>query len=538
MRRAPLPCRLIVGLIVAALGAPMAAQAQSLWRPDPPPGARSATRLDVARALEAQIEAGLETGAVDTEVADFYRDRNFRPLWAPGRLRLDVDRLAEALGVEIEAEVRDPWRLAEIELALSQAYARGAGQVSELGDEADGVALAYVDPGLRQPQESGGRARLEAAAEAPTVGHLLAEQRRSDPRGGPRNRYHEDLARALEQYRAQWAGLPEVRIAPGRDLTPGTKGARVDQLRARLGLPETGEPHDGLLVEAVSAFQRAHGLEPTGAADAATIRALNAGPAHYERLIEINLERAKALPASFGDRYLLVDAAAGELWFHEHGEVALNMKVVVGKPDQPTPMMAGMVRHLIFNPYWNVPEDLVRTSIAPKVLARGLSYVEDEGLEVLADYTDDAPVLNPAKVDWKAVAAGTLSVRVRQKPGPKNMMGKVKLMLPNPLGIYLHDTPHKGDFARSQRLASSGCVRLEDAMRLAKLLVDEDRAEAALAVGGEERQIDLEAPVPVYITYFTAMPTETGLVFRPDVYGRDAAFAARRAQAEAAPAAD
>jgi murein L,D-transpeptidase YcbB/YkuD len=434
-------------------------------------------------------------------------------------LRLDVDRLAERLGVDVQAGQDDPWRLAEVELALSTAFASEA--VERRPSPAAG--LAYVDPALA-PKARGKRAALEAAAEAPSVADLLATSAKT------RNPLYDDLARALDRYRVQWAGLPEIQIAPGRELGLGATGARVDQLRARLGLPETRRPFDATLADAVGAFQRAHGLEATGRADAATLTALNAGPGHYERLIEANLQRAEALPASFGERFILVDAAAGQLWFYEHGQELATMKVVTGKPSQPTPIMAGMVRHLIFNPYWNVPEDLVRTSIAPKVLEHGLKYVEDEGLEVLADYTEGAPVLDPAQVDWKAVEAGTLSVRVRQRPGPKNMMGKVKLMLPNPLGIYLHDTPHKGDFAKSERLASSGCVRLEDAMRLAKLLVGEGTAEAAVAVGGEERRVDLPEPTPVFITYFTAMPTEDGFVFRPDVYGRDKAWTAQHAE--------
>lgn len=484
---------------------------------DPP--TRAATRADVAQALRAQIESG----GVDPDVADFYRARDYRPIWAPGRLRLDVDRLGERLGVDVQVGHDDPWRLAEVELALSTAYAAQAVEP----DRSGAAGLAYVDPALA-PKGGGKRAALEAAAGAPSVADLLATS------GKTRNPIYEDLARALDRYRAQWAGLPEIQIAPGRELGPGATGVRVDQLRMRLGLPETGEPFDETLTRAVGAFQRAHGLEPSGRADAATLAALNAGPAHYERLIEANLQRAEALPASFGERFIIVDAAAGQLWFYDRGEELATMKVVTGKPSQPTPIMAGMVRHLIFNPYWNVPEDLVRTSIAPKVLEHGLKYIEDEGLEVLADYTEGAPALDPAQVDWKAVEAGTVSVRVRQRPGPKNMMGRVKLMLPNPLGIYLHDTPHKGDFAKSERLASSGCVRLEDAMRLAKLLVGDAAAEAALAAG-EETRVDLPAPAPVYITYFTAMPTEDGFVFRPDVYGRDKAWTAQHAAA-AAPA--
>lgn len=334
-----------------------------------------------------------------------------------------------------------------------------------------------------------------------------------------RNLIHRQMADGLARYRATWGALPPVRVAPGPDLAPGQKGRRVAALKARLGLKGPAV-FEGETQDALAAFQAAHGLPATGIADKETIGALNRSPREYERIIEANLERAASLPENFGARFILVDAAAGKLWFFEGGREAVAMKVVVGKPSQPTPVMAGMVRYLLFNPYWNVPEDLVRTSIAPKVLAQGLGYVKSEGLEVLADYSEGAATLDPAQVDWKAVAAGTLSVRVRQRPGPKNMMGRVKLMLPNPLGIYLHDTPHRGDFALSQRLASSGCVRLEDALALARLLAGERAAEAALDEDGE-RRVELRQPTPVYITYFTALPTPDGFMFRSDVYGRD-----------------
>jgi murein L,D-transpeptidase YcbB/YkuD len=180
--------------------------------------------------------------------------------------------------------------------------------------------------------------------------------------------------------------------------------------------------------------------------------------------------------------------------------------------------MTGVVRQAVFSPYWNVPEDLVQTSIAPKVLSQGLAYIESEGMEVFAGYEEGAAQLDPRAVDWKAVAAGQLSVRVRQRPGPKNMMGKVKLEFPNPLGIFLHDTPMKELFGEERRTASSGCVRLEDAMALTELLMGENLPAAG---GQPERRVNLKRPIPVYITYLTVQPTAEGLEIRPDVYKRD-----------------
>ncbi len=243
-------------------------------------------------------------------------------------------------------------------------------------------------------------------------------------------------------------------------------------------------------------------------------------------LILANMERARALPSDFGDRFILVDTAARQLWLYENGELRTAMKVAVGKPSQATPLMAGLIRHAIFNPYWNVPEDLVRTTVARNVLDHGLGYLQAEGMVVYSGYEADAIELDPTTLDWEAIYHGEQQVRVRQRPGPRNMMGKVKLMLPNPLGIYLHDTPNKAVFGEESRYVSSGCVRLEDALSLAGLLFG-DSAQEKAASEEIEQQVDLDKPIPVYITYFTAMPTAGGLAPREDIYNRDAPLLAQ-----------
>lgn len=237
-----------------------------------------------------------------------------------------------------------------------------------------------------------------------------------------------------------------------------------------------------------------------------------------EELLRINLDRARALPANPGRKYILVDAAAARLWMYEDGEVRDSMKVVVGKSTDQTPMMAGLIRYTMVNPYWNIPPDLVRKRIAPSVLDEGPSYLKTKRYEVLSDWTDDARVLKPTEVDWEAVAAGRKELPVRQRPGGDNAMGKMKFMFPNDLGIYLHDTPEKQLFREDERLFSAGCVRLEDAPRLAKWLFNKP---LVVKGGAPERRVDLPEPVPVYITYMTAAPQDGTIAYRDDIYNRD-----------------
>jgi murein L,D-transpeptidase YcbB/YkuD len=152
-------------------------------------------------------------------------------------------------------------------------------------------------------------------------------------------------------------------------------------------------------------------------------------------------------------------------------------------------------------------------------------------MEVLSDWTPQASLLDPASVDWSAVATGHRTLRVRRRPGEANILGQVKLMLPNRLGIYLHDTPGKQLFERDQRTLSHGCIRLEDAQRLARRLIG---PAADHPPAGDDARLDLPRPVPVYVVYFTLAPEAGGLERRRDIYGRDAALIAELQRRRAA----
>jgi murein L,D-transpeptidase YcbB/YkuD len=221
-----------------------------------------------------------------------------------------------------------------------------------------------------------------------------------------------------------------------------------------------------------------------------------------------------------GQRHIVVDAAAARLYMYEDGRVHDSMKVVVGKASDPTPMMAALMRHAIVNPYWNVPDDLVGERIAPQVLSEGMPYLSAKRYQVLSDWGPNPEVIDPTTIDWQAIREGTKRVRVRQMPGPDNAMGKVKFEFPNPQGIYLHDTNDPALFDDAARLFSAGCVRLEDAQRLARWLY----GKPLTAMSNEpEQKIPLAAPVPVYITYLTVGVENGRLAYRQDVYNRDAA---------------
>jgi len=233
-------------------------------------------------------------------------------------------------------------------------------------------------------------------------------------------------------------------------------------------------------------------------------------------LLRVNLQRVRLLPAN--GRYVMVNTAAQKLYMYENGKVVDEMKVVVGKAHQPTPMMAATIKFTALNPYWQVPSDLAAERVAPHVMKQGVGYLADNGYVLLSDWGEHAQPVDPSTVDWQAVADGKILIRLRQDPGPHNAMGRMKFMFPNPQGIYLHDTPNKELLNEDARLFSGGCVRLEDAPRLAQWIYGRPLEWRGAAI---EEPVELPKPMPVYLIYQTAVPNGDQVVFYHDIYGKD-----------------
>jgi murein L,D-transpeptidase YcbB/YkuD len=231
-----------------------------------------------------------------------------------------------------------------------------------------------------------------------------------------------------------------------------------------------------------------------------------------------SLDRLRLVPAK--GRALLVDVANAQLLMLKDGQVTDTMKVIVGKPDFPTPLIAGKIWYITYNPYWHIPQDVAKRKVAPIVLKRGVSYLKAARYQTVAAFggAKEEPI-DPTSVDWKAVAAGDVEVNIRQLSGPYNMMGKMKFGFDNPYGIFLHDTPHKDLFAKARRNLSLGCVRVERPPELAEWLlghepeVPGDDSEQNVLIGKEG--------VPIFVSYLTARPDGGKVAFADDVYKLD-----------------
>jgi murein L,D-transpeptidase YcbB/YkuD len=324
-------------------------------------------------------------------------------------------------------------------------------------------------------------------------------------------------------------------VSSGPKLTKGVRNERVKELRARLrvtgelvkdtatGLKGGEDLFDENLRQAVSRFQRRHGLPDDGVVGADTLAALNVPIAQRIRQIEANLERWRWLPDDLGQRYVLVNVPDFSMVVIEHGQRVLEAKVIVGKSVLQTPVFTAKMSYLVLNPRWHVPASIAIKDKLPQ-LRRDPYALARQNIRI---YSHSGQEIDPGSVDWNTVGRGNFPYRLRQDPGPRNALGRVKFMFPNPFNVYLHDTPSQGLFSRSQRTFSHGCIRISKPIELAEYVLRDDPRWTrdtilSASTGRRERIVKLPEEIPVHIIYRTAWVAEDGTVnFRDDIYQRD-----------------
>jgi murein L,D-transpeptidase YcbB/YkuD len=283
--------------------------------------------------------------------------------------------------------------------------------------------------------------------------------------------------------------------------------------------------YDEALAAAVRAFQARHGLTDDGVVGARTVEELNVPVEKRIEQLRVNLERGRWLLRDIGDTFVAVNVAGFRLIFVRDGRIEWETRVQVGKPYRATPVFRSEISYLVLNPNWTVPPGILRKDIIPEQ-RRDPRTLEKKGLKVYDRAGNEVPA---SAVDW---SARSFPYTVRQDPGPTNALGRVKFMFPNEHNVYLHDTPSKNLFDADDRAFSSGCIRVEDPLKLAELLLaghanwGRDAIDRAVASGGT-RTVTLKPRVPVLLTYWTAWMRGTSEIhFRRDIYGRDTKLAA------------
>ncbi len=344
---------------------------------------------------------------------------------------------------------------------------------------------------------------------------------------------------ALARYR-KLATDPRLEPVPVAEptLRPGDPYEGLHELTQLLELvgdldraAEVGATYDGAIVEAVQRFQQRHGLEPNGIVGRETFAALNVPLERRVRQLELALERLRWLPDLPEGPFLVANIPGFELWAFDYprpeGQPVFVMNVVVGKSlSKQTPVFDELMRYVVFRPYWNVPYSITVREILPK-LADDPGYLERKQMEIVDRFAWDAEPYEPTPENIERLASWEL--RIRQRPGSLNALGRVKFIFPNSDNIYLHDTPARTLFARSRRDFSHGCIRVEDPAELAEFVLrdvpgwDLERIEQAMAAPRPER-VNLPNPLPVLIFYTTAgvRPHTGEVAFFEDIYGHDA----------------
>lgn len=325
-----------------------------------------------------------------------------------------------------------------------------------------------------------------------------------------------------------------VSVPAGPTLRAGMSNARVRILQQRLAqlelLPQMN--FDGVMgtdtVNAIETFQAQNELESDGLVGPSTLAALNRGPQEKLEKVRVNMERWRWLPDDLGSKHIRVNIAGFNVATWKDGTLVRTHLAIVGKTYRKTPVFSDEIEYIIFNPWWEVPNSIARVDKLP-LFRQDPALVDNMGFQVI---DRNGEVLNNSSIDWNAVRPGTFPYRLRQKPGPQNALGEVKIMFPNIHNVYLHDTPTRGLFSNRQRAFSSGCMRTQDPLDLAAWLLEEtpdwnkNRIDATIA-GGMETRINLARRVPVHVLYFTAVNEEFGGIrYLNDIYQRDDAVLA------------
>ncbi len=504
-------------------------------------------KTELARIIKAGLSAAYASAEKGTRAYQqtqklyfFYGARHFEPLWltkttdgsiafSPNAEKIiDVFKKSELEGfrpsdyltsdLDVAAAGTDPAKLAALETAFSSAairYAQDAfgGRINPL----DVNKTWTITP--KRVNEAEMLVKLAGSGEPDKILTGLS----------PTQPEFLGLRNALAKFYDGTVIDAAITIPDGKVLKPGMQDERVTLLRQRLSVPEPDIPetagaeaavdinYDEALVAAVQKFQESLGLNADGAIGPATIAALNGGAATTKEDIIANMERWRWEPNDYGDFQVTVNIPEFRLWIMDKDRVHYTTRVVVGRPQNQTPLFNDEIEHIVVNPYWNVPSSIAVNEIKPHLLANP-GYLASQNMEMLSG----GKVINASAIDWTQTNINNF--HIRQKPGSGNALGQVKFLFPNQHDVYLHDTPSKSLFARSFRAYSHGCVRVENPMDFAdallKLEPDMSATTLEAAFGDKERWFNLGTHIPVHISYFTLRVDADGSIRSyGDVYG-------------------
>jgi L,D-transpeptidase YcbB len=392
-----------------------------------------------------------------------------------------------------------------------------------------GVMAALFASGALAQQADGAEAPQAEWRQSYETAERLAVNRETTPTLSPATLAATEAA--IQQYqgivsRGGWNPVPAT-----AELKLGVKSKAVQALRQRLvvsgdldAVAGSGPVFDSFVEAAVKRFQARHGLGPTGFVGEQTFTELNVPAEARLQQLETNIVRLRAFSGNLGDRFVMVNIPAAAVETVENGVVYSHHAAGVGKIDRQSPIMQAKATQINFNPFWTVPPSLIKKDLIPKMQADP-TYLTEEKIRV---FNKEGQEVSPQSINWNSLDA--TNYKYRQDTGADiNSLGFVRVNIPNPYGVYMHDTPSKGIFGDDFRFVSSGCVRVQDVRDyVAWLLKDtpgwsRDQIDEVIR-SGQRLDVTLAQPVNVYWVYVTAWATPDGVTqFRKDIYQRDGA---------------
>jgi L,D-transpeptidase YcbB len=490
-------------------------------------------RIEQVHAGQLQAIGGARLWQPDA-VAHFFETRGFATAWSETQIdaalrairdvHLDGLRPADYHLAAIEAlraATASPARDAELQVVVSDALAALVDHV-QFG-RVRPVTLDRrwnVDPRQGAPPLE---ERLAALAAAGSLTAAIDSHR-------PAHFIYRGLRDALAGLRARAADGGWTAVPAGPALKPGTTDPRVLHVRRRLSAsgdlpsPEGSDSYDEALEGAVRTFQERHRLTPDGIIGQATLDAMNVAVEARIGQLRVSLERARWVLGGLADSFVLVNLPAYKVYLIRDGRKVWETRAQVGRAGRQTPTFRADMRYLVFNPDWTVPP----TILAQDVLApmrKGQNTIARKGLTII---DRQGRRVSPDAIDWSTATPRNFPYTLRQPPGPNNALGRVKFVFPNEHTIFLHDTPSRELFSADQRTFSSGCIRIEQPLELASILLSDqgwtpDRIDDAVRSGTTETVL-LDRPIPVLIVYWTVSVGASGeLRYARDVYNLDGA---------------
>ena len=487
--------------------------------------------------IEDLLEEGIQNaeGLYKTDkVKQFYADNDFEPVWTNRELREELyrnieniedeglffedyhgDKLQELLSnLESNSEEENTYLeilLTDSFMRLSEDLATGKLNPKELYEiwgtptnEVDAVKL------------------LKSAISTGDINKTLDSLK-------PDHIVYQGLKNALKEFKkTDWRNAPSTTIESGKLIRPGESDPRIFSITKRLSelghyrgvIDSSNTKFNDSIQNALKEFQRENDLQIDGLLGAATIRNLNYTKEDRLHQILINLERWRWYPRDLGDHYIIVNIPDYRLSVVKNGDTIRTHKTMVGTQVRKTPVFSDQVGYIIYNPTWTIPPTIKKNDVIPGA-SRDIGYLRKKNIKI---YDSKGNTVDPASVDWSSSKAR--SYTYRQPAGATNPLGVVKIIYPNEYMIYLHDTPSKALFENNARAQSSGCVRVQDALGLAKYLLsdqekyDQEKIEQILK-SGKTTEIPVSQTVKVHHFYWTAYQKKDTIKFIDDIYGLD-----------------